>query len=156
MAQLQNHEVENLVSSDYTYRLQQAEGDDDATLRIREEMLHDAIRTMKSFFTVLGLTEELPATYDILGEVFPWMAMRIPDSHTVCRLPHDNVSPANNQCIPPSGPGQPSGHWDLPSKPDSLTRQMIIDHNQWDIRLYEAAVQYFRLQLRVVEEGKSS
>jgi hypothetical protein len=147
LGQLQNHESANLLSSEF---------DDDAT---EDDMVEEAIHNMKTFYSVVGLTERLTETYELLGEVFPWMAMEIEGSSTVCRLPHANSSPKNNYCIPnPSpDPKQWQGlHWDLPDQPDEETRKAIEAHNQMDMRLYEAAVQYFELQMRAAEMGEES
>jgi hypothetical protein len=142
LAQLQNHEVANLLSTEFP---------DDAT---EDEMVAEAIDNMKNFFTVIGLTERLTETYELLGEVFPWMALEIEGSRTVCRLPHANASPKNNHCIPADEEGGETLHWELPAEPDEETRKAIEAHNQMDMRLYEAAVQYFELQIRAAGMGE--
>jgi hypothetical protein len=149
LAQLQNHEVTRLLTTDWP---------EDAS---EDDMLAEAVENMKSFFTVIGLTEELILTSQILGKVFPWLNTTIHGSRTYCQLPHDNGSPKNNHCIRnPSGKGDGTihtTHWDLPSHPDEETRKAIEAHNQLDLRLYEAAVQYFELQKQAMatEEQES-
>ena len=139
--QLQNHEVRNLLTSDWP---------DDAS---DEDKLNEAIANLKSFFTVIGLTEELEETRSLLGKVFPWMDVKIEGSSTTCHLPHDNKSPENNHCVrykTPDGKWK-SEHWDLPDHPDEETRKAIEAHNQLDMKLYDAAVQYFELQKRAMD-----
>jgi hypothetical protein len=144
LGQLQNHEVVNMLRKDYPK---------DAS---EDEMVEEAINNMKSFFTVVGLTERLKDTNELLGQVFPWLALEIEGSNTLCRLPHDNSSPDNNHCIKPQFKGDKSRHWDLPDHPDEETRKAIEAHNQMDMRLYEAAVQYFELQMRAADMGDES
>jgi hypothetical protein len=144
LAQLQNHEVENLLTSPID------------SFNSDEEMVAEAIENMKSHFTLVGLTNELGATSEMMGQVFPWLALELPGTSNVCRLPHDNGSPTNNRCIPGGPPGsrKPTQHWDLPSHPDEETRKAIEAHNQRDMKLYAAAVQYFELQKRVMGMGE--
>jgi hypothetical protein len=178
LAQLQNHEVANLLSSDWSKFT--GEGGfvtqvDDPD--VANAMVLEAVSNMKSFFTVLGLTEEIVETARILGVVFPWLNTTIEvdveikeqdengtdivtktikqTAKTACPLPHDNSSPSNNRCID-NGPGVPSTHWELPKHPDQATREAIEKHNAMDIQLYEAAVQYFELQRRAIESGEDS
>jgi len=148
LAQLQNHETANLLSSEWP------EGASD------DEIVAQAIENLKSFFTVIGLTEELTLSVQILGTVFPWINKTIEGSKVRCSLPHANSSPDNNHCVQvprtDGGKGYLTYHWDLPSHPDETTRAAIEAHNQLDIKLYEAAVQYFELQKRVYEENEST
>ena len=145
LKQLQNHEVVNLLRKDFP---------DDAT---EDDMVEEAIKNMKNFFTVIGLTERLTETYELIGEVFPWMALKIEHSTSVCRLPHDNSSPKNNACIKdPNNPHKQGTHWDLPAHPDEATRKAIMEHNRMDMRLYEAAQQYFELQMRAAGMGEEA
>mmetsp|Transcript_3663 Transcript_3663/g.8856 ORF Transcript_3663/g.8856 Transcript_3663/m.8856 type:complete len:92 (+) Transcript_3663:1375-1650(+) len=72
---------------------------------------------------------------------------------TACPIPHSNASPDNNRCV---GEGRTASHWDLPKHPDDATRQAIERHNAMDMKLYEAAVQYFELQRRAIESGEDS
>jgi len=146
LKQLQNHETANLLSTDWP---------EDAS---DDDIVNQAIDNLKSFFTVVGLTEQLTMSVDILGTVFPWLGKTIEGSNVRCSLPHSNKSPENNHCImtkrTDGGPGYITSHWDLPNQPDEATRAAIIAHNQLDIRLYEAAVQYFELQTRAFEENQ--
>jgi hypothetical protein len=148
LAQLQNHETANLLTSEWP---------EDAS---DDEIVAEAIENLKTFFTVIGLTEELTLSAQILGTVFPWLNKTIEGSHMRCSLSHANGSPENNHCIQEKrtdgGKGYLTSHWDLPSHPDDKTREAIEAHNQLDIKLYEAAVQYFELQKRAFEENESA
>lgn len=130
--QLQNHETANLLSTEWP---------DDAK---DQDMIDQAVENMKHFFTAIGITEQLDATVNIFGRVFPWFQIKVEWSNTICPLPHDNASPRNNRC------GEGGTHWDLPSEPDEETRLAIEAHNQLDIALYNAAVAHFELQKRAI------
>lgn len=159
LAQLQNHEVANLLSSTDWPVTPESQDIDES---IQQAMVAEAVENMKTFFTVIGLTEELPATARTLGLVFPWLNATLDDTElfgehrvkTECLLQHDNQSPSNNRCIPGETPQQPSTHWNLPNHPDEATVAAIQKHNQLDIALYESAVQYFELQQRAMEWGE--
>lgn len=114
--QLQNHQVANLLSTEWLEengsRTKTNESDDDA-------MLAEAIKNMKSFFTVIGLTEHLDETIEIAGRVFPWMKSQVDWSTKQCALSHANASPKNNGC------GPEYTHWALPDHPDEETRAAI-------------------------------
>jgi hypothetical protein len=143
--QLLNHQTRNLMSSD-------PENEIPST----DEHSAEAIANMKNVFTMIGLTEDMPNTTYIAGRVFPWLTERVTSWSDVldfanqtakefvstdsCVLPHRNASPKNNRCI------DNSKHWDLPDIPDEETTQAIMQHNQLDMRLYEAAVRQFELQ----------
>jgi hypothetical protein len=120
LAQLQNHEMTNLLTTDWP---------EDAS---EDDMLAEAVENMKSFFTMIGLTEELTTSMNILGQVFPWL-------NTTIHGTHANESPENNHCIRnPSGNGDGmihTTHWDFPEHPDEETRKAIEAHNQLDLRL---------------------
>lgn len=135
VSELYNKQVEHLLSTDFA--------NDDPP----EAILAEAIHNMKSFFAVIGITEELKKTALVLGNVFPWMAPKLPGSSQVCRIGQDNTSPRNNRC------GPKKSHWDLPAHPDEATRKAIEKHNQLDLKLYEAAVEYFELQWRALQMG---
>jgi len=128
ITQLLNHQTRNLVSSQ------------DFENMPEHEMLEDAIYNMKHFFTMIGLTEEMNETATMVGKVFPWMAVTIPNSTLECPMPHSNASPQNNRC------GPNNTHWDLPPHPDNETAAAIIEHNALDMKLYEQAVQQFHYQ----------
>ena len=144
LGQLQNHETTNLLTTDWP---------EDAS---EEDRLNEAIENMKSFFTVIGLTEELPATRQLLGSVFPWLDVTYEGSKKMCNLPHSNSSPKNNHCVRKDLPDGKftTVHWDLPDHPDEATRKAIEAHNQMDLKLYEAAVQYFELQKQAMGMGE--
>lgn len=148
LAQLQNHQTANLLTSDWP----KDASDDD--------IVAEAIENLKSFFTVVGLTEQLTLTAEILGSAFPWMNKTMDGSAHRCSLPHDNSTPENNHCIKhPNTDGRPgftTTHWELPAHPDEETRKAIEAHNQLDIKLYEAAVQYFELQKRAYEANEEA
>lgn len=148
IAQLQNHETANLLTSDWP---------EDAS---DDQIVAEAIKNLKSFFTLVGLTEELTLTAQMLGTAFPWLNKTMEGTKTRCSLPHKNSSPDNNHCInnerTDGKPGILTTHWDLPDHPDEKTRKAIEAHNQLDLRVYEAAVQYFELQKRAFEENEEA
>ena len=39
----------------------------------------------------------------------------------------------------------------LPEEPDEYTRKLIIEHNKQDMAVYNAAVQMFALQRKILE-----
>ena len=135
LRELQNKETENMLTSWKTTRWNGA---------TEEEMLEEAIGTMKGFFTIIGLTEELAATHAMVGRIFPWLNETIAGSDTACPMPHENSTPKNNHC------GPEFTHWDLPPHPDEETRKLIEKHNQMDLKLYAAAVEHFELQKRAL------
>ena len=136
--QLQNHQVANLLSSEWLHAF---DGTNNATDTFDDDaMVNEAIDNMKYFFTIVGLTEQLNMTVEIAGRVFPWLKARVDWSDRTCTLNHANPSPSNNRC------GENGGHWDLPDVPDEATRVVIEAHNQLDLKLYAAAVQHFELQ----------
>eukprot|EP00429_Kryptoperidinium_foliaceum_P026997 CAMPEP_0176138680 /NCGR_PEP_ID=MMETSP0120_2-20121206/70448_1 /TAXON_ID=160619 /ORGANISM="Kryptoperidinium foliaceum, Strain CCMP 1326" /LENGTH=355 /DNA_ID=CAMNT_0017474629 /DNA_START=71 /DNA_END=1134 /DNA_ORIENTATION=- len=130
LAQLQNHETANLLTSDWP---------EDAS---DDEIVAEAIENMKNFFTLIGLTEELTLSTQMLGTVFPWINKTIEGSHMRCGLPHANSSPENNHCIRVERTDGKKGflteHWPLPDHPDEKTRKAIEEHNKLDLKLYEA------------------
>jgi hypothetical protein len=144
--QLQNHQAANLLSTEWLE--QNILSSDNSTDAGEDEnfdaKLAEAIENMKSFFTVIGLTEHLETTIEIAGQVFPWMKPQVAWSDKKCDLAHANSSPRNNGC------GEGHTHWDLPAHPDEETRAAIEAHNQLDLKLYAAAVQHFELQKRAV------
>ena len=139
VAQLLNHQTRNLLTSPMS---------EDFT---EEDQLHEALYNMQNRFGVVGLTEELPLTAEMIGHVFPWLAEKVDGSSTECSLPHANASPTNNYC----GPDRKS-HWELPPHPDEETRHIIMEHNQQDMKLYEAAVQHFQYQKRALGWGEET
>ena len=145
--QLMNHQTRNLLSNVAEF------GENPHS----EDAVEQAIANLKNVFTMVGLTEDMDATAAMVSKVFPWLAEQwIPEdavewrdgvipsgstsSSATCTMPHANSSPRNNMC----GPG--GTHWDLPSEPDEATARAIMEHNQADIRLYDAAVRHFELQ----------
>lgn len=137
LSQLTNHMTRNLQSTidndDWN-----AKGED--TYR-----LDDALHNLKNRFTVVGLLERLEESIKLLTHSFPWLEPNLEGSDTVCNYPKLNSSPSNNRC------GKNGEHWDLPSKPDEETMKAILKHNQLDIKLYEAAVLHFELQMKVIQ-----
>ena len=137
------------------------------------------VNNVKHGFTLIGLTHELPTMAKMVGKVFPWMAEadpwdtggtvtsttmttrttttitsgttkkyyppRQPNSKGTCPLPHANASPGNNRC------GKDGGHMPLPDEPDAYTRKIIMDHNKQDMAVYNAAVEMFALQRKILE-----
>lgn len=130
--QLMNHQTRNLLTSPMSEKFTE------------EDQLAEALHNIKNRFTIVGLTEELPAFSKMLGHTFPWLAEHLDSAGNEhkndCPLPHANASPKNNRC----GPNH--SHWNLPDHPDEETRQAILDHNQMDLKVYEAAVERFKLQ----------
>jgi len=140
--QLQNHQVANLLSSEWHHLF---DGTNSAADTADDEaMVEEAIKNMKSFFTVIGLTEQLNASVAMFGHVFPWMNETVEWSKQKCALGHANSSPMNNRC------GKNFSHWDLPDKPDEKTRAAIEAHNQLDLKLYAAAVDHFEFQKKAL------
>lgn len=151
--QLLNHEVNNLLSSEYPLEVSELDVENNEEhAELSEKMIQEAIDNMKDFFTVIGITEEISTTASILGTVFPWMDLDGSEEHgttSQCKLSHANASPTNNRC------GKDNTHWELPNHPDQETYDLIAKHNAMDMKLYEAAISYFALQkkaLGIVEE----
>lgn len=129
-AQLMNHQTRNLLTK--------VEGTD-------EEKVEQAIEDMHTFFTMIGLTEDMGTTAAMVGKVFPWLAETMNGTSLTCPFPHANSSPRNNRC----GPG--GKHWDLPDEPDEETAELIRQHNQLDLQVYEAAVKIFEMQRKALD-----
>lgn len=149
--QLQNHEVNNLLSTEWPVEVSALDLDgNEEHVELSNKMVQEAIENMKGFFTVIGITEKLPETADIIGKVFPWMSLDGSEEHNTtsqCQLPHANASPKNNRC------GEGNTHWDLPDQPDQETYDLIVKHNSLDMELYKAAVYYFELQQKALERN---
>jgi hypothetical protein len=144
--QLQNHQVANLLSSEWIHAF---DGTNNATDSFDDvAMVNEAIGNMKSFFTIIGLTEQLNATVEMASRIFPWMKAHVEWSDRECKLSHANSSPRNNGC------GPHGTHWDLPDHPDEETRRLIEAHNQMDLKLYAAAVEHFELQKQAFGFGE--
>jgi len=141
LGQLTNHITRNLQSiidnDDWNYH-------DDDDLR-----LNDALNNLQNRFVVVGLLERLNETQEMLSHSFPWLATELEGSSTQCKFPRMNTSPGNNRC------GKDYTHWDLPDHPDEETRKAIVEHNQLDIKVYEAATEHFELQLKAMHGTKS-
>jgi hypothetical protein len=149
--QLLNHQTRNLLSAAPASEIPDS-----------EVQAQEAIFNLKNVFTMVGLTEDMPATAAMAAKVFPWLAESInwneavgDQAHTPsdsshlyqnCTLPHKNASPANNHC---AGADRKS-HWDLPDHPDEETARVILEHNAMDLQLYEAAVAQFAMQKRAL------
>lgn len=124
--QLLNHITTNILSSAMIEELGE------------EAALKEAIENLNTAFDVIGLTAELPATTQMLGKKFPWLANEIPPdaldengnpvtSDEKCEIPHSNKSPSNNVCHPPE-------------EPDEETRDLILAHNKIDFAVYREAL----------------
>jgi len=133
LAQLSNHITRNLLKNINVHDLDKAQLDE-------HEMLTDAIDSIRNRFTVVGIMERLEESIQMFGFSFPWLSEEMEGTDKVCKFPHENSSPSNNRC----GPGRT--HWELPSDPDEETRRAIEEHNQLDIKVYEAALEQFELQ----------
>lgn len=136
LAQLTNHLTRNLQS--------QVDNEDWNDRSVDSERLADALYNVRNRFVVVGLLERMEESLEMLSYSFPWLSPVLEGEATECKLPKSNTSPSNNRC------GENHSHWDLPPKPDKETRKLIVEHNQLDIKLYEAALQQFELQLKVV------
>jgi hypothetical protein len=150
--QLQNHEVNNLLSTEWPLEVTQLDIENNIDhLDLSSKMVQEAVDNMKDFFTVIGITERLPETASILGKTFPWMSLEGNEDYgttSQCDLPHANASPKNNRC------GEGNTHWDLPKQPDQETYDLIAKFNVLDMELYEAAVEYFELQVEALKLGE--
>jgi len=143
--QLQNHEVNNLLSTEWPLEVTQLDIENNIEhVDMSSKMVQEAVDNMKNFFTVIGITERLPETASILGTTFPWMNLEASEKYgttSQCALPHANASPKNNRC------GEGNTHWELPKQPDEETYNLIAKFNSLDLELYEAAVEYFEMQV---------
>lgn len=141
MQQLLNHQTRNLLA-------EKTDIPDDA------EQAEAAIRNMKAFFTMIGLTEDMTSTSKMVQAVFPWLAksldldsaiensgslVGVRTSHQTCEMGHKNASPKNNRCLD-------GKHWDLPDHPDEATTAAILKHNSIDLKVYEAGIRLFEQQ----------
>jgi len=153
LAQLQNHEVNNLLSTEWPLEVTELDFENNIEhLDMSSKMVQEAVDNMKDFFTIIGITERLPETAELLGTTFPWMNLEPSEEYETtsqCELPHANASPKNNRC------GEDGkSHWDLPKQPDQETYDLILKHNALDMELYEAAVAYFELQVKALESAE--
>lgn len=150
--QLQNHEVNNLLSTEWPLEVTQLDIENEIQhFELASKMVQEAVDNMKGFFTVIGITERLSETAEILGTTFPWMHLEGSEEFgttSECPLPHANSSPKNNRC------GDGNTHWDLPKKPDQETYDLISKYNVLDMELYDAAVEYFELQVAALAKGE--
>lgn len=138
VAQLLNHQTRNLLTSPMSKGFSE------------DNQTEEALYNLRNRFTVVGLTEQLPLAAQMIGYSFPWLAETVQGVSTKCELPHANASPSNNYCRPHYT------HWDLPPHPDEETRKIIEQHNQQDMKVYEAAVQHFELQKRALGWGEET
>lgn len=160
--QLLNHQTRNMMIM--------ASRNGNSSSKFLEDDVFDidnAIHNLQHF--LVGITEQMHETVQMVGKVFPWLAETLEEqnaallfpngnaktfnastaSTSTCPLLHSNASPRNNRC------GKDGGHWDLPSHPpDEETIQLILQHNQYDLQLYQAAVRQFELQKRVLLENE--
>ena len=133
--QLSNHQMRNLQSSISSTRELLGDMTD-------EERIEDAVYNIQNRFVVVGILELLQESIKLFSYSFPWMAETLDGSSAgTCPFPHENSSPVNNRC------GANNTHWDLPDHPDPETRRAIEEHNQLDIKVYEAALQHFEMQI---------
>lgn len=109
-----------------------------------EERLQDAIANMKSKFTLVGITEQMEATEALLINSFPWLAEHLDGSNATCSMEHTNTSPKNNGCWVDKATKKMM-HMPVSKHPDEETRKVIIEHNQLDMKLYEAALEHFEV-----------
>jgi hypothetical protein len=154
--QLLNHQTRNLLAEATDY----PDSDDQANA---------AIRNMKDFFTMVGLTDDMTSTAQMVQVVFPWLAedlnwekavqvyppslseessaasAALPVASTKCIMGHQNASPQNNHCL-----DNGTKHWNLPDTPDEVTRAAILAHNNIDMIVYDAATVLFAQQKKVL------
>jgi len=156
--QLLNHQTRNLLSNVVGAEFDTENPDSD-------QAVDEAIANMKTVFTMIGITEDMPTTAAMASKVFPWLAPDLDWNAAVetnnnnnnnnnpqqrntdkdCTMPHANSSPRNNRC------GANGTHWDLPSEPDEETARIIRQHNAADLKLYEAALRHFELQRQALD-----
>mmetsp|Transcript_13025 Transcript_13025/g.17933 ORF Transcript_13025/g.17933 Transcript_13025/m.17933 type:complete len:443 (-) Transcript_13025:38-1366(-) len=140
MAQLYDHQTRNLLTT-----LEMEEMEEEAKMK-------EAIYNLEHRFAVVGLTHELPAYVQMLGEVFPWLSEDGVETEDTekngeeerepkkCVLGHANASPMNNGC------GEDGGNLPLDDDPDEETRRAIEERNRLDMELFRAAVRHFSRQ----------
>mmetsp|Transcript_10396 Transcript_10396/g.15362 ORF Transcript_10396/g.15362 Transcript_10396/m.15362 type:complete len:435 (-) Transcript_10396:395-1699(-) len=116
-----------------------------------ETKLNEAIHNLKYRFSVVGVTNELPTYVEMLGRVFPWLSEDGADfegdddiEQKKCVIEHKNSSPLNNRC------GPSNTHLPLNDEPDSKTRQVILENNLLDMKVYQEALELFDLQKEVL------
>ena len=144
LKQLMNHETANMLSHSELVPQENAKYQEEP---LASSLIKEATENMKSFFTAIGLTEELDHTVNMFGTIFPWLQNEVEWSSTTCELAHDNSSPSNNHC------GPDKTHWSLPDHPDEYTRKVIEEHNRLDMAVYNAAVEHFRRQQDALSQG---
>jgi len=133
MSHLKDKQVRNLVSQDLP---------EDAT---DEERVQNAIANMKSKFTLVGITEQMEATEALLVNLFPWLDGHLERSNATCSMEHTNRSPRNNGCLVDKKTKQMLHMPVSKHPPDEETRRVIEEHNQLDMKLYEAALEHFEV-----------
>lgn len=135
LGQLTNHITRNLQSvidnDDWNFH-------DEDDLRV-----DDALNNLQKRFVVVGLLERLDETQKLIAHAFPWLASELEGSSTVCNIPKMNTSSGNNRF------GERNTHWDSPDHPDEETRKAIIEHNQLDIKLYEASINFLNYNFKL-------
>ena len=135
LGQLTNHITRNLQSvidnDDWNFH-------DEDDLRV-----DDALNNLQKRFVVVGLLERLDETQKLIAHAFPWLASELEGSSTVCNIPKMNTSSGNNRF------GERNTHWDSPDHPDEETRKAIIEHNQLDIKLYEASIYFLNYNFKL-------
>jgi hypothetical protein len=147
--QLRNHLTRNLLLAEADHDSRSNDNTTSTTATTTsdtdQQIIRQAIANLNSFFTVVGLTEELDTTARMVGMVFPWLNKTVnSDSETECPLPRSNVSPENNHC------GPHDSHMPLPDYPNEATVKLIEQHNQLDFFIYQAAVKRFDLQKKAL------
>jgi len=137
MSHLKDKQVRNLVSQDLP---------SNAT---DEERVNNAIANMKSKFTLVGITEQMEATEALLVNLLPWLAEHLDRSNDTCSMEHTNRSPQNNGCRVDKVTKRMM-HMPVAKHPDEETTKKIIEHNQLDMKLYEAALEHFELLKKAI------
>jgi len=140
LGQLSNHISRNLLK-----KINVKELDTDESMT-EEEKLEDAIDSIKNSFTVVGVLDQLEESLDLMSYTFPWLSVEIEGSDMTCEFPHSNASPRNKCGSSHPEESEDGKHWDLQKHPDAETRKLIEEHNQIDMKVYEAALAHFELQ----------
>jgi hypothetical protein len=140
LGQLSNHISRNLLKK---INVKELDSDESMT---EDEKLEDAIDSIKNSFTVVGILAQLEESLEMMSYSFPWLSAEIEGSDMTCEFPHSNASPHNNCGSSHPEESEDGRHWDLPSHPDDETRKLIEEHNQIDMKVYEAALAHFELQ----------
>lgn len=137
-SQLLNHQTENMLSASMRAR---------AASLTEEQLIAEAIENMQTRFTVVGLTGEFKDSIKMITKVFPFLAENLTEvsggalrDNVICKIEHANEG------RPPT-----CGTRVL----DDSIRRLIIEHNQRDVQLYQAALVHFQKEKKILIEGET-